>query len=113
MEVPPQPAKGPVTETTMAIFILIIVYLLVLLSIAVWSLRRLFSSAKNYMKIIGLVIIAIYVAVLANETIPWLRDEYGKSFTMGWFGVIHFLVITLTPFTLICWILQFLDRKLN
>lgn len=42
---------------------------------------------------------------------PFLMNENGKSFTIGWFGLIYFLVVSFTIYASVLVVIHLIDMK--
>lgn len=89
-----------------------LVYLLVLIFFVVRMLRSLFNTQNGFVRGITITILVIFFVILMSEIIPFIQNENGKSFTVGWFALAYFLILTFTPFTFCCWILFIINKRL-
>jgi UDP-N-acetylmuramyl pentapeptide phosphotransferase/UDP-N-acetylglucosamine-1-phosphate transferase len=96
----------------MELIIPITIYLLILTYIIAKQLAGLFKSKKSLIKGLTLAASAIFLTCLVWELIQFIRNEDGKSFTIGWFALIYFLAISFTVFAIVSWGLHLLERKI-
>jgi hypothetical protein len=89
-----------------AIYIVAVGYLIVKL------LTGLFSSEKEIIKICAIAVTVVFTIYQLWELFAFFRNEHGKSFTVGWFALAYFFVISFTIFALICWILRIVGNRI-
>ncbi|MDQ6481204.1 hypothetical protein [Dyadobacter sp. LHD-138] len=89
-----------------ALFILLLIYSVFLVCVTIGSWRKLLRAAKrNGARTIGAVATAIFVVGIAWELFGFIKNENGKSFTVGWFALGFFMIQVLSIYTFLCWLL--------
>jgi len=88
------------------------IYLLIIGYLIVQMLTDLFNSNNEVIRKCTFGITILFLAYQIWELIPFLQNENGKSFTVGWHAFAYSLVIFFTIFAFVCWILRLIDRKL-
>ena len=95
----------------MELIIPVTIYLLFLTYFTVKRLISLFHSDKPVIKGLAWIVASLFFACQLWGFTPFLMNENGVSFTIGWFGLMYFLVVSFTIFTSVLMVLHLIDRK--
>lgn len=95
----------------MELIIPVIIYLLVLGYIIFKQLTVLFNSKKLIIKNLSLLATALFLVYQLWGLIPFIRNENGKSFTIGWFALMYFLAVSFTVFAIVSWGLRLIEKR--
>lgn len=87
-------------------------YVAILLYLIVKLLKSLFFSQNRIIRTGTSVVTTVFTIFLFWSLFDFLRDENGKSFTVGWLGLAYLAVISFTLFLFVCWALSLVDERL-
>lgn len=96
----------------MAVLVPATVYLLILSFVITKMTPILFASKSEVIRVITYVATGIFAAYLLWGVISFLRNEDGKSFTVGWFALAYFLAVAFTIFGLVLFLLRIAERRI-
>lgn len=97
----------------MEILIPAAIYTALVSYIIVKLLTALFHHRSGVIKTISIAITGVFACYLAWTLMGFFRNEQGKSFTVGWFGLAYLLAISATVFAVICWVLLLVGNKIQ
>ncbi|WP_254561253.1 hypothetical protein [Dyadobacter diqingensis] len=88
------------------LLIILLIYSLFLIYMIRSSWRRILRPTKhNGIRIAAFIVTAFFVAGTIWELLGFIRNENGKSFTIGWYALAYFMVQVLSLYTFLCWLL--------
>nr|WP_295922398.1 hypothetical protein [uncultured Dyadobacter sp.] len=96
----------------MALLLVATAYVAILFFLIVKLLKTLFFSQNRVIRTGISIVTAAFAAFLFWSLFDFLRNENGKSFTVGWLGLAYLAVISFTLFAFICWALSLVDERL-
>lgn len=96
----------------MEIIIPAAIYLVIVSYIIGKLLTSLYSSNKDIIRFSAIAISCIFAVYLGWVLVGFLRDEHGKSFTVGWFALANSFVISFTVLAVVCWILRIVGNRI-
>lgn len=96
----------------MEVLIPAVIYLLILCFVISKMMPVLFASKSEVIRGITYVATGIFAAYLLWGLISFLRNEDGKSFTVGWFALAYFLAVAFTVFGLVLFLLRIAERRI-
>lgn len=96
----------------MELLLVAMVYVAILFYLIIRILKTLFFSPNRAIRTGTSVITAIFAVFLLWSLFDFLKNENGKSFTVGWFGMAYLTVISVTAFAFVCWVLSLVDERL-
>ncbi|TLU96042.1 hypothetical protein [Dyadobacter sediminis] len=97
----------------MGLVISVIIYLLGLTYIIVRHLITLFNSKISVIRNISIIAAGLFFAYQLWGLIPFIKNENGKSFTVGWFALLYFFAVSFSVFTIVTWFLRSIEKKYN
>lgn len=74
-------------------------------------LKVLFKSPKKGIKKSTSIIITAFAAYQSWELLSFIKNEHGKSFTIGWFALGYFFMLSFTILAIVCWVLTLLEKR--
>lgn len=63
------------------------------------------ATRHNEVSTIAAIITTIFVAGIVWELFEFIRNENGKSFTIGWYALAYFMIQVLSLYTFLCLLL--------
>lgn len=96
----------------MEILIPTLIYIVVVSDFIVRMLRNLFLNGRKWAKNSALFLTIAFIALQCWAWIPFIQNENGKSFTVGWYALAYFSVLSFTSFAILCWLMVRVAKRI-